>query len=39
MTECITACSLIAGCKGLNYKGKFCYLLGSSLGASQSVYF
>lgn len=38
MTGCITACSLIAGCKGLNYKGKFCYLLGSSLGASQSVY-
>jgi hypothetical protein len=37
MAECMTACSLTSGCKGLNYKGKFCYLLGSSLGASQSA--
>ncbi|KAF3043727.1 hypothetical protein E8E12_008859 [Didymella heteroderae] len=37
MTECMTACSLNSGCKGLNYKGKFCYLLGSNMGVSQSV--
>ncbi|KAF1926481.1 uncharacterized protein M421DRAFT_217426 [Didymella exigua CBS 183.55] len=35
--ECLTACSLTSGCKGLNYKGKFCYLLGNKLGGSQSV--
>lgn len=37
MNDCVTACSLTPGCKGLNYKDKFCYLLGSSLGASQSM--
>lgn len=36
--ECVTACSLTTGCKGLNYKGKFCYLLGKNIGGSQSVY-
>ncbi|KAF2626425.1 hypothetical protein BU25DRAFT_472139 [Macroventuria anomochaeta] len=35
--KCITACSVTSGCKGLNYKGEFCYLLGNTINVGPTV--